>query len=262
MNQPEFSATGMVTLTTDFGVSDPYVGVMKAVLLGRNPVAQIIDLSHFIPAFQPAIAGFWLARCWRYFPAGTVHLAVVDPGVGTERGMVVLILAGQVFVAPDNGLLEPLLDSGEDAVWREFRAADLPASNLPKASATFHGRDIFAPLVADISANRLLPYQLGRGREIPPRIPRSPNQGRIVAVDHYGNLITDIGVECLNKLQRPALRFRDQQIRIVETYGSGAPGQVIALANSWGVMEIAQVQGNAAAYLQAVVGESVSVAGQ
>ena len=137
--------SGVITITTDFGHKGPFAGVMKGVILSRFPEARIVDLAHDIPAQWPPEAGFWVSRSYSWFPAGTVHMAIVDPGVGTEREILLVEADGHVFIAPDNGLLGQLLDSSESP--RVFRL--LPdksnALQLLTPSATFHGRDIFAP---------------------------------------------------------------------------------------------------------------------
>jgi S-adenosyl-L-methionine hydrolase (adenosine-forming) len=255
-----FQANSLVTLTTDFGVSDPYVGVMKGVILARHPAARLVDLTHQVPAFQPSLAGFWLARVWPHFPPGTVHLAVLDPGVGTERGMVLLLASGQVFVAPDNGLLEPVFRSAPRAQWRAFQLSDLGHLQLPTPSQTFHGRDIFAPLVAEIAASRQPPESLGRAIEHKLNPTDSPfRQGRIVHADHYGNLITDIEASCLEGLTNPAVWFRTRHITVRKSYGFAPSGELLGLVNSWGTLEIALAQGSAQQHLQAQPGESVRV---
>ena len=135
----------IITLTTDFGSQGPFVGVMKGVILGRLPDARIVDLNHEIPAHWPVEAGFWVQRSYRYFPAGTVHVAIVDPGVGTTRSIIAARHDGHLFLAPDNGLLQPLLGSRPAHC---HRLADdwLRRQGWPSPSNTFHGRDIFAPL--------------------------------------------------------------------------------------------------------------------
>ncbi len=261
MSGTTFKANGLITLTTDFGLSDPYVGVMKGVILARYPTARLVDLTHQIPAFQPVLAGFWLARVWPHFPAGTVHLAVVDPGVGTARGMVLLCAAGQVFVAPDNGLLDPVFRSAPHPEWRVFQVSDLRHLKLPTPSHTFHGRDIFAPLIAEISAGRQAAEALGRYIEHPSgALPQPLGHGQIVCADHYGNLITDIAAGCLAHFKHPVLRFRTRDLPLYTSYGFAPPGELLGLVNSWGTLEIALAQGSAQQLLQAVSGEVVTVA--
>src|SRR5688572_18397935 len=138
--------SGVITITTDFGHQGPFVGVMKGVMLSRLPEARIVDLTHEIVVHWPAEAGFWLARAFEYFPSGSVHVAVVDPGVGTSREIIAVGAAGHVFLAPDNGLLAPLVARHPDAVIIRIDFSGLARFGIHHASATFHGRDIFAPL--------------------------------------------------------------------------------------------------------------------
>lgn len=259
MTDSAFNANGLVTLTSDFGLADPYVGVMKAAILMRNPHARFLDLTHAIAPFQMQIAGFWLARCWPHFPAGTVHLAVVDPGVGTSRSMVLLETAGQLFVAPDNGLLDAVAKTCVQAIWRVFDWQDLRHLHLPTPSRTFHGRDIFAPLVAEITAGRQLPTTLGRVVERAFGVGDNAPQGQIVCADHYGNLLTDIPEHCLSQFQQPVLSFRGQHIVLHNGYGFAAAGDLLALVNSWGTLEISVASGSAQQRLQAIPGEPVRV---
>lgn len=260
MSKTAFEANGLITLTTDFGTSDPYVGVMKGVILARCPAAKLVDLTHAISAFRADLAGFWLARAWRYFPSGTIHLAVVDPGVGTERGMLLLQGADQLFVAPDNGLLDPIVNSLSQARFRSIQLDDLTHLQLPTPSLTFHGRDIFAPLVAEIAANRQAPEATGKSIDYRTNLPpQLPGQGRIVTADHYGNLITDIDAHCLAHFTQPVIRVRNQQIPLQKSYGFAPPGELLGLVNSWGTLEIAVAQGNAQRYLQVEPGEMVRV---
>src|SRR5688500_15407763 len=156
-----FQASGIVTVTTDFGHQGPFVGVMKGVMLSRFPAVRIVDLTHEIVVHFPAEAGFWLARSFRYFPTGTVHVAVVDPGVGTARDIVAVAAQGHVLLAPDNGLLAPIAAAHADARIIRFDSAPLARLGIQRPSATFHGRDIFAPVAAELAAGRCQPEALG-----------------------------------------------------------------------------------------------------
>src|SRR5580698_1071231 len=158
---PPFKPSGMITLTTDFGQQDPFVAVMKGSILTRFPSARLIDLTHEIVVHWPAEAGFWLARSFEYFPPGTVHVAVVDPGVGTARDIVAVMARGHVFLAPDNGLLAPIVGRHPDAKVVRLGASQLARLGISRPSATFHGRDIFAPIAAEIAAGRCAPESLG-----------------------------------------------------------------------------------------------------
>lgn len=243
----------IITLTTDFGHKGPFVAVMKGVILRHAPDTHIIDLTHEIHVHWPAEAGFWLSRAYRYFPAGTVHMAVVDPGVGTERNIVALEFDGHVFVAPDNGLLPAVFENGGHfKAWRmsdEWHAAQ----GWPTPSNTFHGRDIFAPLAAAIATGRVRPADIGPAvpELIPSLLEEPAREGRelrgcVVTIDHFGNLITNIDERHLADLRRPLIRVAGRQFTLQQTYGRVQPGDFLALINSFGVVEIARAEGSAA----------------
>jgi len=156
-----FRANGLITLTTDFGSREPFVGIMKGVMLAHAAQLRFVDMAHEVNAFQPVEAGFWLSRALRYFPAGTLHVAVVDPGVGTPRDLVVAFSGDQALLAPDNGLLAPLAARGSiDRIIR-VDLTRLVQFGVSDVSATFHGRDVFAPLAAAIASGRCDPADLG-----------------------------------------------------------------------------------------------------
>src|SRR4051812_28827109 len=156
-----FRANGLVTLTTDFGWREPFVGIMKGVMLSRAPELRFVDMAHEVSAFQPIEAGFWMSRALKFFPAGTVHMAVVDPGVGTPRDILVALAESQALIAPDNGLLAPLSVRGHIERIVRVDPARLVQFGITDVSATFHGRDVFAPLAAELAAGRCLPDDLG-----------------------------------------------------------------------------------------------------
>jgi S-adenosyl-L-methionine hydrolase (adenosine-forming) len=149
---------GIVTLLTDFGSSDPFVGVMTGAILSSFPAARVVDLCHGILPGAVAEAAFWLERCFPWFPPGSVHVAVVDPGVGSERRILGASVSGHLFLAPDNGCFGPRLLTASRA---EFRSVDLERHGLSAASATFHGRDIFAPIAARLASGALGFAELG-----------------------------------------------------------------------------------------------------
>ncbi len=248
-----FAASGVVTLTTDFGLRDPFVGVMKGQLLVRHPAVRIVDLTHDVLAHWPAEAGFWLARSFRYFPAGTVHVAVVDPGVGGPRDIAAVECEGHVFLAPDNGLLAGVIEGSTEAVLRRVEPAALRQAGIGSASATFHGRDIFAPLAAELAAGRMTPVELGP--PVPELIPGWLEEpvvglgqvsGSVVTVDHFGNLITNIDARYLAGLPHPAVRLAGRELPLRRTYSDVRPGDYLALVNSFGVVEIARAERSAA----------------
>lgn len=248
------SACGVVTITTDFGHQGPFVATMKGVILSRFPAARIIDVTHEVHVYWPAEAGFWLGRSFQYFPAGSVHIAVVDPGVGTSRDIVAVEAAGHVFLAPDNGLLAPIVAKANEAVVHRL---DLPAARarfgLAAPSATFHGRDIFAPIAAEIAAGRAQMRDLGP--ETKDLVPAwvddpivGPDQisGVVITIDHFGNLITNIEGGLIHRFGHPMVRTGGHSFPVRRTYGDVRPGDYLALVNSFGVVEIARAEQSAA----------------
>ncbi|MEX0708805.1 MAG: SAM-dependent chlorinase/fluorinase [Woeseia sp.] len=249
----DFHPSGVITITTDFGHKGPFTAVMKGVILQRFRQGTIVDLTHEIPAHWPPEAGFWLSRSYKYFPRGTVHVAIVDPGVGTEREILVAALDGHVFMAPDNGLLASLLTKQDGTEVYALDSSRLANLKLPVPSATFHGRDIFAPVAAELAAGRLRPVDTGRRiREWAPEWLDEPEvtptrvSGVIVTIDAFGNLISNIDGHLLSHLATPQVRLGGHTIELVETYGRTQPGKYLALVNSFGVLEIARAEGNAA----------------
>ncbi len=249
----QFSASGVVTLTTDFGLKDPFVGVMKGQVLARYRDACIVDLTHEVLAHWPAEAGFWLARSFRYFPGGTVHVAVVDPGVGSERDFAIVEAEGHVFLAPDNGLLAAVVDAAEAPVLRRVSPGSLRRLGLDTPSATFHGRDVFAPLAAELAAGREQPAALGPqvGELIPgwiedPVVASGQVTGTVVTVDRFGNLLTNIDRRHLLGIAQPVVRVAGRDLPLRRTYSDVRPGEYLALVNSFAVLEVARAEGSAA----------------
>jgi S-adenosylmethionine hydrolase len=249
----EFRPCGVITFTTDFGLKDPFVGVVKGQVLTRFPQARLVDLTHEIEAHWPAEAGFWLARAFRYFPAGTVHVAVVDPGVGGARAIAAVQGEGHLFLAPDNGLLAPVLEALDSPVSRQVTDAALRAIGVGQVSATFHGRDIFAPLAAELAAGRLRPDELGEaGADLVPGWIEEPVvgagqvTGSVVTIDHFGNLITNVDARHLRGLHDAVVRIGGRELPVRRTYADARPGDYLALVNSFGVLEIARAERSAA----------------
>ena len=261
-----FAPTGLLTLTTDFGTSDPFVGIMKGRIHGRCAAATIVDLTHAIPPGRPDLAGFWLAHAWVECPPGTVHLAVVDPGVGTPRGVVLAECHGHLLLAPDNGLLAEALRDVRAPAWRIMRP-DLPARlGLGPLSRTFHGRDLFAPLAGLLAAGELEPAGFG-----PPGAPQDPAplsrplasasriRGHVVLADHFGNLITNIAAPLLHGFREPRVEASGQSLPLLGTYADAAPGAPLALVNAFGLVEVAIRDGNAAVGLGLGPGQTVDI---
>lgn len=261
-------ASGVITITTDFGHQGPFVGVMKGRILGRFPEARLIDLTHEILVHWPAEAGFWLTRSFQYFPAGTVHVAVVDPGVGTARDIVLVSAAGHLFLAPDNGLLAPLVARHRDAEVVRLRPQGLARLGITRASATFHGRDIFAPVAAELAAGRCRAQELGEPSAPQslapawvdePTVERASVSGVVITIDHFGNLITNIDGTLIERFRVPLVHAGPHAFPVLRTYGDSEPGQYLALINSFGVLEIARAEQSAADGLGLGRGAPVSV---
>ena len=256
---------GIITLTTDFGHKGPFVGVMKAVILGRHPAARIVDLTHEIYAHWPVEAGFWLAKSFRYFPPGSVHVAVVDPGVGTARDIIIAQFDGHIFLAPDNGLLHSVFADRQADIYK-LSQSWLKAQNWPPCSTTFHGRDIFAPLAGELSAGRITPADAGQltGDYTPSPVEPANWQGNtihgtVISVDNFGNLISNIESAQIQGLRIPVVQAAGRSFAMHRTYGSCSPGQFLALINSFGVVEISRVNSSAAESLGLGRGSPIAV---
>ena len=250
-------ALALVTLTTDFGTADGYVGAMKGVLLRRAPGVTVVDVSHDIPRHDVAAGAHALATAARWFPPGTVHVGVVDPGVGTARRGVVIAAGGHLFVGPDNGLFA-LAAPAPDAV-HEIAAADFRAERV---APTFHGRDVFAVAAARLAAGAsaadagpavALVGRLGGGE--------GGRAGRrVVHVDVYGNLVTDVTVDAGAPAGRVRVAGRDLG-PLRRTFGDVAPGELVAYVGSGGTVEIAVREGSAADELGVGRGAAVELDG-
>ena len=261
----------VISLMTDFGIKDGNVGVMKGVIWNICPSAQISDLSHMIGAQNVQEASFILARSAPYFPPNSIHVVVVDPGVGTARRPMAAKIGNQYYVGPDNGTVTILLENAEKkGLQCEFVKLDKPEFWLAVVSYVFHGRDIFSPVAAHLASGKTL-FELGTPVFDPIRLSIARPQknesgwtGQIVHVDHFGNLATNITVDDLGD----ALNFKDN-LRIamsgveidgmVNTFGEKSPGELVALLGSTGNLIVSVVNGNAAVRTGAVVGNSIQV---
>jgi len=261
----------IITLTTDFGIQDGFVGVMKGIILGIAPEVQIVDLSHQIAPQNVLQGARLLRRHTRYFPAGTVHIGVVDPGVGTARRAMAARIGNQRYVGPDNGLFGPLIQDGRaagDPV--EIVHLNNPAYWLKSVSRTFHGRDLFAPVGAHLAAGVAL-QALGTPLEDPvlPDLPAPVQTGQgwraqITGVDVFGNLATSLPADLLpgSTLVESSLKVQLKGVEIsglAASYGARPMGELIALIDSEGYLEVAVVNGSAALRLGAAVGDEVLV---
>lgn len=243
----------LITLTTDFGAGSGYPAQVKGVLLAAHPDARLVDVSHDVPRHDVLAGALLLEACAPWFPRGAVHLAVVDPGVGTARRALCAVDAdGRRFVAPDNGLLTPFLGPGTRAF------ALTPGEDRPLAhprSATFHGRDLFAPAAA-LLAGGTAPERLGPPVDDPVRLswPAATRRGdrlrgETLAADPFGNLVTSIRESDLGGAAVAGAEVDGRPTRWVHTFGEGAPGELLALVGSGGRIEIAVREGSAAAAL-------------
>jgi S-adenosylmethionine hydrolase len=264
------AAAPLITLLSDLGTEDTYVGVMKAVILGICPGARIVDLCHGIAPQDIEQAAFLLETAWGYCPEGTVHVVVVDPGVGSERRLVAAEARGHYFVAPDNGVLTYVLAGA-----REHTAFCLerPDLFLPDVSQTFHGRDILAPVAAHVALGMPLDEL---GSEVTGSLERFPISrpvveesglvGHVIHVDRFGNLVTDLTEADLATWQREVgadqfvIKVGDSVIEEVRVaYAGASPGELLALVGSSGRLEIALNLGSAATCLGVGAGAVVMV---
>jgi S-adenosylmethionine hydrolase len=260
-----FSPSGILTVTTDFGHRGPFVGVMKGVILSRFAAASVVDLTNESYVHWPAEAGFWLEHSYDYFPDGTVHLAVVDPGVGTDRRVLVAHGDGHLFVAPDNGLLAGVLERTAGTAYVPDEAF-LGSMGIEARSATFHGRDLFAPLAAELASGRLQPAALGDPTPDyvpsliePAEIRNGEIHGLVITTDHFGNLITNIEAALLEPFADPVVEAAGRRIDVRRTYGDVEPGDFLALVNSFDVLEIARAEQSASDALGLGRGAPISV---
>ena len=259
----------IVALLTDFGLSDSYVGIMKSVIAGIAPGTTLIDLSHDIPPQGVRAGAFALGAAWPYLPAGTVICAVVDPGVGSERrALAIEVDRGDSLlrlVCPDNGLGSAIFEGGtvSGAV-----TLDRPEFHLPRASATFHGRDLFAPVAAHLAAGRSL-NEVGQPLAVSTLIrltwpqPRPDGDGwraEIVHVDHFGNLITNLTQLQLGSGQRWTVRLPDGfNAPLALTFAAVESGQAVAYWGSSRFLEVAVRNGSAGDVFDLGVGDSLKV---
>jgi S-adenosylmethionine hydrolase len=261
------SAAPLITLMTDFGNGSPYVAAMKGVIYSLNPAANVVDLSHAIPP-QDVRAGAWTwAEITPYFPRGSIHVGVVDPGVGTSRKLVCAVIDGSTYLAPDNGLPDRLARRTAPTT---IVALAEPEYWLPQVSNTFHGRDILAPVAARLSLGLsvdLLGPTLDRLVELSwPEVSVMPGkiQGTVRTIDSFGNLITDVSADKLTDVptdpERVRIRCDEHETHgLFKTYGEQPPMTLVALVGSGGFLELAIVDENASLMLGIRAGTPVTV---
>ena len=255
----------IITLTTDFGLSDHFVGTMKGVILGIQPAAQVIDISHGVQPYDIADGAFTIAQAYRYFPKKTVHVVVVDPGVGSARRPLLAEMAGQYFIAPDNGVLSMIFAREKPKV----RHITAEKYFWHPVSRTFHGRDVFSPAAAHLAAG-VTPAQFGKRIEDylrasfdkPTHTGKHTWTGTILKADHFGNLATNFHID-----QFPAIRTHAFSLqaglraitRLALTFSECATGELFVIVGSSGYLEVAASEGSAAKLLGCGAGSPVEL---
>ncbi len=257
----------IITLTTDFGLKDGNVGVMKGVIAKIAPSAQVVDLSHLIPPQDVFGGALILGRSVPFFPDNSIHVGVIDPGVGTQRRPIAAQLGKHLFVGPDNGLCTFLIQAAQKlGLPNLFYHLDKPQFWLPEISYVFHGRDIFSPVAAHL-ANRIPLDELGTRIfdpleiEIPaPRQSQNGWMGEVTHIDHFGNVATNIMRELLGQQKVASVRINGQTIHgLNNTFGERMPGDLVSLFGSTGNLIVSVVNGDAAGRLGTHRGDPVEV---
>ncbi len=258
----------LITLTTDFGLQDPYVGQMKGAILKRNITARMIDLTHAVPPHDVLNGAITIRASYNYFPKGTVHLVVVDPGVGSQRKILAVMADGHLFVAPDNGLITLLVK--ENKIQAAYRVEN--SSLFPReVSATFHGRDIMAPVAAALADGMELDM-VGPKIEVgacvlldlpEPHFDENGITGQVLYIDNFGNIRTTITTAHLGHYQPASfsgIYIGDNQINAISaTYSDQPEGELVAMIDSAGYLEIAVNRGSAAQKTNCRKGDPVAV---
>ncbi|PUA34141.1 MAG: hypothetical protein B9J98_01820 [Candidatus Terraquivivens tikiterensis] len=258
----------IITLTTDYGLEDPYVAEVKAKILSLVPDAQIVDITHMIPSFDERRGAFILLTATRHFPRGTVHVCIVDPKVGTDRrGIIVSTRLGHTFVGPDTGLMWPAANASGIIGIYEIDGSRLP----PRTSETFHGRDVFAYVAAKLAMG-VRPSRLGRRVDCMARVeffgPKISNgwlNAELMHIDKFGNLITNISKESLTMLGPTSGKYEVELLGhryilpLCKTYGDVPPGSMLIVFGGTGFLEIAVNMGSAAEATGARVGERIRI---
>jgi S-adenosyl-L-methionine hydrolase (adenosine-forming) len=255
----------IITLTTDFGLSDHFVGTMKGVILGICPQAEIIDISNEIPPFETHEAAFALAESYSFFPPKTVHVVVVDPGVGTSRRPILAEGGKQYFIAPDNGVLSMIYSREKVRV----RAVTAEKYFLKDVSRTFHGRDVFAPVAAHLAGGvppgrfgKLISDYLRSSFEKPVRAGKRVWTGTILKIDRFGNVITNFPIEEFARIRERPFELTIGPHRILylaQNYAECGSGELFAIAGSSGNLEVSTNQGSAAKIIGCVTGAQVEL---
>ena len=259
----------IVTLTTDFGLVDHFAGALRGVLLDVFPEVRIADITHAVQAYDVLDGALAISESYKYFPGGSVHMVVVDPGVGSERRPILATAGEHYFVAPDNGVLSLVYAQAESVLVREITSSHYFRQPV---SSTFHGRDVFAPVAANL-AKGVDPAKFGDeitdyvrfAAPTPKRAPDGSLRGIVLKIDRYGNLITNIRASDAPELlgnDPPPFRIvlgKSEITEIRSHYAQGAPGEVFAIVGSMGFLEISVNRGTAAKQLGIVKGTEVAI---
>jgi S-adenosylmethionine hydrolase len=255
----------IITLTTDFGLSDHYVGTMKGVILGIAPRTTIVDITHDIALFEILEGAFAIAQAFPYFPKGSIHVVVVDPGVGTARRPILVEASGQYFIGPDNGVFSMIYAVGTHRV----RAISNEALFLPQLSRTFHGRDVFAPAAAHLASNakataygEIINDYVHLALMTPQQTSRRVWSGTILKTDHFGNLVTNLHIDEFPDLHSKPFELSVGLRRIyglTETFGQCTPGEPSVIIGSSGYLEVVVNQTSAASTLGCGTGTPIEL---
>lgn len=265
----EAAIVSILTLLSDFGLKDPYVAEMKAVILSIHPQVRLVDISHEIEKFNIREGAFVLASAAPYFPSGTIHVAVVDPGVGTKRRPIIVETKHEFYVGPDNGLL--MLAAQKEGVDHVYHVNN-PQYMLPQVSRTFHGRDIFAPTAAHLARGRP-PSEFGPEIQdyvfpefAKPYTRKGELFGQILHIDDFGNVVSNISANDVEKMGiregsfvNVKLKGRTLALKLCSAYGEAPAKKPLAIIGSSDFLEVSINQGNASKVFKAKVGDSVRV---
>ncbi|MBF0225793.1 MAG: SAM-dependent chlorinase/fluorinase [Desulfobacterales bacterium] len=262
----------IITLLTDFGLNDAYVGIMKGVILSINPYVQIIDISHSVTPQDITQSAYLISSAYKYFPQNTIHIVVVDPGVGSQRQIIAAKINGHIFICSNNGILSLIMDKNDVEI-EEIICIDNDEYFLKPVSKTFHGRDIFAPIAAHLSKGiplKKIGTAFNQDKVVKLNIAKpfisTKNEliGQVVHIDHFGNLITNIDSETLRKFNKIPSMFKilinSNEINgIFDTYTDVEIGQPIALIGSSGFLEISVNSGKGSDYFNVKNGVNIKI---
>lgn len=261
----------IITLTTDFGLKDPFAGLMTGVMLGINPAAKVIDITHNIQRHNIYEASQVISMSYKYFPPTTIHVAVVDPGVGGTRRPILVVTEDHYFIGPDNGIFTPIFEAGKSGFFNKVYHLNASHYFLPMSGSTFHGRDIFAPMAAWLSKgvdSHKLGDEIDDYYKISiPTCAQSDNSltGEIVNIDNFGNAISNIKRDNLLKLaplestDKHKIIYNNEQLPFVNFYAENPNPILSSIINSFGHLELFTYQDSAADKFSIKIGDKVTV---